>query len=1326
MLCFSLFFGFCLIFFHISPHLFSYFTDSEYETESSSEGNDPSSPSKRGYNGMQNSKTPVSPVSRLSASKASFFSAAPTPVSLDPFSMFGLGKKGQEVLEETKTEDVETEDQGKKKAPLPDKKVSKESEKGKKRKKPPKKIISSPGNCVVSPDNRIISSSDCRSLPENVRAGSVSPKSTDISESLDADPKSPDLRSQRVAQTGSLAELREAFAADKWAEVDIDDQDEIFVPEEKAMEEQTEGQPGWEVQVEQKSRSPSVDSHSSLSAPSVTESKKPQSILKRPSVDLGVMKEDCGNKLLATETGSDDGDDERVEEEDEDEEMLEKTAVSKAMEQLLQDFDSKNAESHSIAERQVKNDTSDSGENEVFIEGRLSPSGLKTRKFRLKRQRRSSKVEQRRISKSGTSDSDAGRTDPTTTDNSQVRSSMSRSPSVEVQRDMTQPEASVEVQRDMTQPEASVEVQRDMTQPEASVEVQRDMTQPEASVEVQRDMTQPEASVEVQRDMTQPEASVEVQRDMTQPEASVEVQRDMTRPEASVEVQRDMTQPEASVGPQLTGEALDEAKTSDKINRVEENSEDQQPIEAKDTAAEESSAMTEGKDGPGTGLSEIAMDTGDDTLRHVLENVAAMPDLSDNSDIDDLVIANIDDKFVTNRRGSTKKKTKKLKAHKKKKKEDEAGTTFQAVDEVGLHSSFSISTPSGSDSESISSAVVDELTGQTLYVEPGEDDIKPDADMMKDYTTTVSLALGESFSDAEEIAEKDKILDLKVDALTPTTISKSQSDTMEKEISNCLCNSVNSEKVAGNESTATGSSSLYQTPDSSVNEPSNRSAGESAGNQRPLPKPNLAMAAPVPRPRTSLTSPISPTAITLPSPTVNTRDSSGSEVFVSPAENLPQAPFVNKILLPFSTDTSQSKSTTLPSSILYEAVTNTTTAAKPMPRKTSATLKSTSANTSLDMSSKKVVAVPEPVKKTQRKLPELPKLNVLSRQPLKAAGRLPQSQPVMCSSPKFANKQINGKPVSSAPENTVTSSRPLPIPKSTLSESRKSDIVSSKPPHPPVSSSSITKTPKTGKPTFSDAPSFRKPILKPVFKPPTKTKVPLDKTKLKLGSSSDKTESDVELDKKKKISADGIIIPKSPEDDIPFADESEAEDQFYTPCAPEKKAEPKFRISAENLQVHKRLLPNPPSMPNSAASSPGVLRANQIREIRQAEMEKAKVQARERARLKSDEELGLVGVRSGSSTPTRGILPQRQTLQGSPQLGHQCSASYDTASTSDVLSDSDDCRLREVSMALIEDMPETMNHDTPGNSADKKNKKKKKAKATKGRKVKKVTISSSC
>ncbi|GFN80911.1 [F-actin]-methionine sulfoxide oxidase mical3 [Plakobranchus ocellatus] len=1178
---------------------------SEYETESSSEDEVPgklaSIKSGSHRQDVSPAKTPVSPVSRLSASKASFFSVAPTPVSLDPLSMFGINSGEQKEEEKDEVQEKEEEEEEKKKSSTANKK------KGKKKRTLKKNVI----------------------LSEKEKPGSrdESPKSTDVSESLDLDPKSPDLRSQRVAQTGSLAELREAFAADKWAEVDIEDQDEIIGSHNARV-----GEPEQLFQLERKtcqqdkSRSQSVGSNSSVSASSVVEPKKPQSILKRPSIDFGIKREGMGDRL-PVETGSDDGDDERGEGEDEDEEMLEKTAVSKAMEQLLHDFDHKGAEVTS-ATNHAHNETSDSGENEVFIEGRLSPSGLKTRKFRLKRQSRRSKGEQRRISKSGTSDSEAGRTDPTTTDNSQLRSSISRSP--------------------------------------------------------------------------------------------------------SVEVQLTVAQTDTTSGRHLAVETIDQAESSGALNMVSEQvAEPQQSVQVG-----EITDLKDVKEETGQSLSDMVTGTGDDTLQQVLESVAAMPELSDNSDIDDVVIANIDDKFVTDRRGRTKNKTKKVKMNKKKKKTEEADKIFRAADDV--HSSFSISTPSGSES-SVSSVMEDELTGHILNIEPGDDDIKPDADMLKDYTTTMSLALGESYSDVEESGAKDTSKHNKIDHLTQNQVasihpSQTKVDVgcVENEVTNLLCNNENEGKPGNNDSSATGNSSVYLTPNSSVNEHhagncTEDSSSKSPVTRRPLPIPNLSET-PVPQPRRSLASPQSPTNCMAPSshtnslsqtPVHSTHDSSGSDMFVSPVENLPEPPFVNT---PTETSPSsrlaQSKSASLSTSKLGKAGIKTKTGPTPNALSSLATNKSNKSSVTLEKDNN---SISDPSKRPQRKLPELPKLNVLNKKPLQSAVRT-SDQPVMCSSPRLAKKQEKFQP-SSSTQSKVSSSRPLPIPKSSTSDSKTSETATSKPPQSPFSSPSVSRVHVSGKPTFSDAPSFTKPVSKPVFKPPAKTKVAIDKSKLKLGSSSEKTESDVELDKKKKISADGIFIPKSPEDDIPFADESGAEEQFYTPCATGKKERPTFPVNLQNLQARKRILPSPPTASAGESTgalppSPNILNAGQIREIRQAEMERAKLQARERARLKSDEELGLVRVGStGSShaTPVRGTLQQKLTPQ--PRQGHQRNASYDTVSTSDVLSDSDDNKLLETAPNKENTMDSSSL--TPNNAEDKKSKKKKKPKTPKGRKAKK-------
>ncbi|XP_070189268.1 protein-methionine sulfoxide oxidase mical3a-like [Littorina saxatilis] len=125
------------------------------------------------------------------------------------------------------------------------------------------------------------------------------------------------------------------------------------------------------------------------------------------------------------------------------------------------------------------------------------------------------------------------------------------------------------------------------------------------------------------------------------------------------------------------------------------------------------------------------MTSGEDTLRQVLEDVAAMPDLSDSEEAKLEPFKNMDERFITDRKKLRKKRG-------------------EGAEEMGSGSDITISTPSDSCSSS-SSSLSDVIQYNEQFLEPGdgEEDVKPDEDMMQDYMTTMSLALDESYSDAE-------------------------------------------------------------------------------------------------------------------------------------------------------------------------------------------------------------------------------------------------------------------------------------------------------------------------------------------------------------------------------------------------------------------------------------------------------------------------------------------------------------------------------------------------------------------------------------------------
>ena len=121
-------------------------------------------------------------------------------------------------------------------------------------------------------------------------------------------------------------------------------------------------------------------------------------------------------------------------------------------------------------------------------------------------------------------------------------------------------------------------------------------------------------------------------------------------------------------------------------------------------------------------------------------------------------------------------------------------------------------------------------------------------------------------------------------------------------------------------------------------------------------------------------------------------------------------------------------------------------------------------------------------------------------------------------------------------------------------------------------------------------------------------------------------------------------------DNIPFADDSEDDmlDDFHTPATSVKHKPPKVP-EVMGKDVRKRILPIPPK----SEHGPQMPSTDHIRKIKKAEIEKAKKHAREKARLKSDEELGL------------------KNMGYTPRKVYKTSTSC-TPSTSDFVSDSDD------------------------------------------------------
>lgn len=1291
--------------------------------------------------------TPTNSSARLSASKASFFSVAPTVVSLDPWAVFGMGNKSKGSNEELK-EEQQAED-----------KQEKEKE---------RVSVATSGDTETEED-----SVRNRKNSENSRKEDISSRdnATDISENLEYDWKlsasevkvrgvaDPEMERRRVSEAGSLDDLNE----------DLNDED-VFENGYKATKN-------------------------------------------------GSAARELGGE------GDDEGDDL------EDEEMLEKTAVTYAMEQLLKDIDHKNVHKDSVGGERILKDSSDSGENESFVEGRHSPSASKTRKFRMKRNARQNRSKGRQSARSSiTTDSEAARTDPTTTDTSQPRSSMSRSPSADVEWNGGWHGLNAEQPVDKVNEEAVVEKEE---------------------CDVNEIVSESLSNVKAP---TCAEIGGEGEKKL------VSLEEKPTQPPLATEEEFDTDINEIELGTQTTG---------------------------------------------------------NDTLRQVLESVAAMPDLSEPSDLDELVLANIDDRFVTDRRKKRLKLTKKPRRSSDDVDDKERECASVCEGDHGTakktDSSFSISTPSVSET-SVSSLDEDmDAKGMLLDVASGEEDA-PDTDMLKDYQTTMSMALGESYSEdeKEEVAlENIKVAGDGINSETSDLNSNAAGIIEEKEhvqfkdsditrisgfsiemkehnpsdgsmgvyneglskVSNSPNNLSTPTAAEKNEehdddTMLSSGSSVYATPE--VNIDKRLSSGLGFLNKAELGSPieedsktgiDFSSRNGITSPKSTcnarshfFTSPPVPVSLSpeslsqMPS---GTRESSSSDIFLSPLESLANSPANLNVetsrsftgpLAQSSPVHTQPKATNEQSSLTTQPKSSSTSSSSSFtistPSSSTSSLSSRNMPTTLAPSTSEISKTPQAstTTKPHRKLPDLPKLKlpsmpavkstalVTSRQSGSTAKTSESKQPQVKSTVTSNKRNQNQKDTAAAPATKVTASSSSSTATVTSSKSNKpiSRPISSKTKplekmrdsfDPPVSSSSpklpsksksslgggknsssalpttgralpkpnlsslsaktktkpsdnrlnsalpvtstsssrtstsssttkkssaakpsttttaaqqiaststsiatpkITKSSSKPPPTFktpSDKP-FSQPVSPPVFHPPQKTVVPIDHSRLRLGSSTETADSESEVGQKKKISAVGVSIGKDI-DDIPFADEGDSEAKFYTPCAPDKRMQvPVSAIDSDKdsprTKAKKRMLPNPPS---SKSANPGVLTADQIREIRAADREKAKYQARERARLKSDEELGISEAPASSK-----ILSRNNITNIKNEENQRRSESFDTLSTGDVLSDSDD-KLSSSVQSPISSAAEQL--ETPKRRNAKKIKEKKNHNTDKGRRAKK-------
>ncbi|XP_041351912.1 F-actin-monooxygenase MICAL3-like isoform X2 [Gigantopelta aegis] len=538
---------------------------------------------------------------------------------------------------------------------------------------------------------------------------------------------------------------------------------------------------------------------------------------------------------------------------------------------------------------------------------------------------------------------------------------------------------------------------------------------------------------------------------------------------------------------------------------------------------------------------------GESTLQQVLQSVLAMKDTVKGDEEDDkhaIEFKFIDETFVTDRRGRRKKKTRSRRSR-----------------SAGSDSSFTISTPSGSSLSSQSSLREEVAYNQHFLDSVGdEDDTRPDDDMLRDYTATMSMVLGEDQSESEKSDGKDVESMEVCDDRNDSTICEEKSELSEKD-----------------------ESSIYKTPSSSLMEEKHE---KSVSDQ--------------------------------------------SDVILSP-----------EVVEEKSQDVLENKPSLLNGTPL--APVNKPDVCTPLFPKES---ESPKFSKKLELKNGKAEN-----KKTKsvRKLPLKPNaLQTESRRNVGRSGSSTTSESL--SSPTF--KHLSGVSVSSSvSSNPVFKDNDGANVKSSGSDSRETSA--------------------------SPTPFVPKPV--PRTPKQNKTKISVDRNKFFSDSSSEQQGSDGSEVRRKRIPLDKSLLDKEPvvlnkpvadsmEDDmdIPFADESEVDETFYTP-ATSMKTKPQQPKEPANKNVRKRLLPTPPK----DSTTPAVLSADQIREIRKSDLEKAKAKAREKVRLKSDEELGLQCMNRAYNAPASRVAKKVKTDERNRR-----SMSYSSADpqSSDTLADSDENR----------------------------------------------------
>ena len=592
--------------------------------------------------------------------------------------------------------------------------------------------------------------------------------------------------------------------------------------------------------------------------------------------------------------------------------------------------------------------------------------------------------------------------------------------------------------------------------------------------------------------------------------------------------------------------------------------------------------------------------SGEDTLRQVLQDVADMPDLSDSEeqqqrggDVGE-PFKHLDERFVTERKKRRKPLRKKSAAGVK-------AAVGEATGEGGSDSDITISTPSESLSSS-SSSLEDVIQYNQRFLAAGgdddaeEDNAKPDRDMMRDYMTTMSLALDESYPSSEDGAEKGSS-PLPRSLLPEDKPGSSPRD----EMSHTLRAEEEEEEEGGrdaDDTMDTNASSVYLTPEVSMEEEKGEEGGQrrvsqdeykdaqtspsvgteegaSAGTGSVRDTPASQKSAPEAQKPASRGTKIAETK------PKNVKDTTASGQTTKGARKLPEVP---RPRVSLSQPQNSKKSAPAPRKVWPSSASN-----KPPSSARSAKSSSSAAHSNLPSSSSA----------SDSSKPQAAASSTSESSGQRATSSAASSDPSRTSALRALPRPGVAKRVASGAASSSDRSG------STTAPGRGWGAASMKRTNERTSSAGVAGRGAGGAGAKG------------------KTVIHVDRGSLWSDSSTEQQDSEFQ---KKKIPVDVSVCtstttspPPSPSshkpsdiEDIPFADESEADEKFHTPMTSVKgragPVAPPLQQAAEggrNSHVRKRLLPSPPSA-RSASNPPSVPSAQQIHDIRRAEQARAK------------------------------------------------------------------------------------------------------------------------